>query len=520
MPFTLCRPIPTLLLAASLFGSFGFCGSIADDLYHNYFDPAPAPEDGPAFSRGSLRDTRYLPIQIAGIVSAYAVSLIIVALTLLALSGKRRAHLTATDEDAEFDLEEYQLSQHFSSPSEFPIEKFGQPGIPNFSLKSPVQQEFGAATSFESPNQAALSNAPGLSPIVDQSLVEESREMSQKQLEEMYKHVMEHEEAKEQGIVLDTPVYATASRLSSANQSHLSTFSSRREKVKPANLDLSQQAEVKPASKTASFLSALRSPKKKNIKALQISSPIMTPQTSVFPYQEYQETNPLSPRHYNPSLRSSDQGSIAESQQHAVGVALPMTPDMSPESVQSIDERLGNQPLSQLNVSNSRVTSQVPSEHEPPSATSQHSQAALVGLPSSPKPGATFNVLPASPRPGATFAPLPLSPKPGATFQRPNAPSAVRTGGTLPLRAYEPALASPTTIAQTTKQTVFERRGPLSPGGGPLTANAVPYSPYQPFTPCMPITPSLVTKEDRKRMKRMVPKTPTLQMVQSSDEMW
>ncbi|CEJ91095.1 hypothetical protein VHEMI06832 [[Torrubiella] hemipterigena] len=520
MPFTLNGPIFTLLLTASLFGSFGFCGSIADDLYHNYFDPAPAPEDGPAFSRGSLRDTRYLPIQIAGIVSAYAVSLIIVALTLLALSGKRRAHLTATDED-EVDLEEYQLSQHFSSPSEFPIEKFGQPGIPNFSLKSPLQQEFGAATSFELPNQQIVpSNAPGINPHVDQSLVEETKEMSQKQLEEMYKHVMEHEEAKEQGIVLESPVYATTSRFSSANQSHLSAVSSKREKTKPANLDLTQPVEAKPASKTSSFLSALRSPKKKNIKALQISSPIMTPQTSVFPHQEYQETNPLSPRHYNPSLRSSDQGSIADSQQNAVGVALPMTPDMSPESVQSIDERLGNQPLSQLNVNNSRTASQVPSEYEPPSATSQHSQAALVGLPASPKPGATFNILPASPRPGATFAPLPLSPKPGATFQRPNAPSAVRTGGTLPLRAYEPALASPTTIAQTTKQTVFERRGPLSPGGGPLTANAVPYSPYQPFTPCMPITPSLVTKEDRKRMKRMVPKTPTLQMVQSSDEMW
>jgi hypothetical protein len=34
------------------------------------------------------------------------------------------------------------------------------------------------------------------------------------------------------------------------------------------------------------------------------------------------------------------------------------------------------------------------------------------------------------------------------------------------------------------------------------------------------MTPSLVTKEDRKRMKRLVPKTPTLTMVQNPDDVW
>lgn len=187
------------------------------------------------------------------------------------------------------------------------------------------------------------------------------------------------------------------------------------------------------------------------------------------------------------------------------------TPDISPESVLSIDERIGNQlppPGHQ------RQISYALSERDPESATSEHSQVPLVGLPSSPKPGARF--------PSGTLPSLPASPKPGQTFQRANAPSAVRTGGSLPLRAYEPALASPNTIAQTTKQTVFERKGPLSPSGAmtPHTAGAVPYSPYQPFTPCMPVTPSLITKEDRKRMRRMVPKTPTLEMVQSSEDVW
>lgn len=50
---------------------------------------------------------------------------------------------------------------------------------------------------------------------------------------------------------------------------------------------------------------------------------------------------------------------------------------------------------------------------------------------------------------------------------------------------------------------------------------AVPYSPYQPFSPVVPITPGfLVTKADRKKMRRMEPKTPTLQMVKSDDDLW
>lgn len=507
-----------LLLALSALPSLVQCNTVAEDLYHNYYDPDPSPEDGPAFSAGALRNPKYLPIQIASIVSAYAFSLVIVALTLLALSKKRRAHLTASDEEeVEFNLEEYE-EPHFEdfTPASFPVEKLGQQQpqltIPNFSLKSPVRSEFNQSVSFaQSPVSATSTTAPGVDFNVDQTLVAETRAMSQQQLEAMYKHVMEHEEAKEQGIVLDSPVYATGSRQSTGADSQTTMLSSKREKNRPSGLNLNQTKEEKHQSKASSFLSALRSPRKKNIKALQISSPIMTPETATFPHHEWQDTNAKSPRHYKPqplALRSTDfaAADFDDTQNKAVGVAVPMTPDLSPESSLSIDERLSTQ-LPRISVN--RIASRVPSEYEPPSATSQRSHAMPVGLPSSPKPGATFPTLPSSP-------------KPGATFQRANAPSAVRTGGALPLRAYEPALNSPTTIAQTTKQTVFERRGPLSPGGGrtPMTAGAVPYSPYQPFTPCVPITPSLVTKEDRKRMKRMVPKTPTLQMVQNSDEMW
>jgi hypothetical protein len=303
------------------------------------------------------------------------------------------------------------------------------------------------------------------------------------------------------------PPVAQAERYSTSDRSTKSTLS-KKERNKPANLNIGAANEEKTQSRTSSLLSALRSPKKKAPKGVNISSPIMTPQSATFPRQEGQELGGIPPRHYAPPPPPPVPGmSSANTSRHNNGA--PLTPDISPQSVQSIDERIAVQLDTARAIStHNRNMSQAPTEYDPESATSMHSSAPLVGLPASPR-SPTFH------RPS-----LPSSPKPGASFSRPNPPSAVRTGGSLPFRAYESSLASPS--AQTTKQTVFERKGPLSPTTGrtPFTASAVPYSPYQPNTPIVPMTPSLVTKEDRKRMKRLVPKTPTLQMVESSEDVW
>ncbi|POR35203.1 Uncharacterized protein TPAR_04639 [Tolypocladium paradoxum] len=461
--------------------------------------PAPDPGDGPSFSAGALRNKAYLPAEIGGIIAAYGVSLVLVAITLLSLAKKRREHLRAGNEEVAFGA---------YNPEYLPPAISSIPGppksatVPNFSYPSPIQTDFSAPGPYIHPSPNSTASAPGVDPLVDQSVVQADREMAQRQLEEMYKHVMEHEDAKQRGVVLETPEIP-------ASNPHRASSSmvSKKERAKPANLNLNGAREEKTQSKTSSFLSSLRSPRKKSMKGVSISSPIMTPQTSTFPRQDPQEMGPMTPRLYAPPPPApipTDQVSFGASRTSRSGA--PLAPDMSAETVQSIDERIN----AQVGLpGNSRLTSQAPTEADPESATSEHSQVPLVGIPSSPKYG------PRSPG-------LPSSPKPGATFDRPNPLSAVRTGGNLPLRAYEPALASPSAVSRTTKQTVFERRGPFSPMSGrtPGTAGAVPYSPYQPFTPCIPVTPSLVTKEDRKRMKRMVPKTPTVELVQSSEDVW
>ncbi|RYO75288.1 hypothetical protein DL766_003296 [Monosporascus sp. MC13-8B] len=501
---------------------------VTDDLHHNYFDPAPAAEDGPPLSAGTLRNPSYLPAQIGGIVGAYALSLVIVASVLLLLAKKRRERLTAADEDVAQGP--YKLALTIPPQAqgfEHPPQSFGSPPrspIKNFSHPTPVEEQ--GLGPYIAPPPLSTSTL-GINPLVDQRVVAADREMAQQQLEEMYKYVMEQEAAKEAGITLErppsaiSPVSKEASTTSLPRQGIL-----KKGKNKPANLDLERNSPEKPESRASSIFSSLMSPKKKkNAKGISISSPIMTPMSGTFPRNQGEEMNVIPPRHYAPASPPpipGNQAPYSRDTRYNPLVAPITPPDVSPESTQSIDERLGAQ------FGHSRNASQAPTEPDPLSAVSERSTAPLVGLPSSPKPGANrFPSFPASPKPGATFptshqpgATLPASPKPGSTFSRPNAPSAVRTGGTLPLRAYEPALSSPS--MQTTKQTTFERAAPLSPSGlrTPWTGAPVPYSPYQPFSPVVPITPSLVTKADRKRMKQLQPKTPTMEMVKSSDEVW
>lgn len=387
--------------------------------------------------------------------------------------------------------------------------------------------------------------------------------MAQSELEQMYKYVMEQEEAKEAGVEFKAPALPYPAQY----QQRDSSSSHRKERNKPANLNLSKSEKTQ--SRTSSILSALKSPlgkKKQPPQGISISSPIMTPMSGTFPQHVGEEMNSIPPRQYAPArpppVPTEQLASFSE--RRNAGQNGPMTPpDLSPESTQSIDERIGaiatlkgkdrdvergeefsededeggqgrshnythHQQHNNYSHPHSRHISLATTEADPVSAISETSQTPLVRHTAITAPAQRTSGLPTSPKPGVNrFPSLPSSPKPGASFSRPNAPSAVRTGGALPLRAYEPAggLLSPGTYDRTVKQTVFERAGPMSPGGmhtarTPLTGNPVPYSPYQPFSPVIPITPSLVTKADRKRMRRMEPKTPTLQMVKSDDELW
>lgn len=582
------------------------------------WDPAPAPEDGPPLSRGAIRDPAYLPAQIGGIVGSYAVSLVIVAILLLVLSkGRRQAlinadlpeedkylnfnplppYLQQTEEEfkqtlARFHQEELGGEQQFPQYQQQEQDQ-GQvpPPLPSLQIPQSPYRNWGfgqsplsasrsqhSIISAGSPTSTVL--AAGYDLSVNQTVIRHDRAMAQQRLEEMYKHVMEQEEAKAEGrqyIPPNLPRPSVSSVVSQQPQAPTTPGGGALRKNKPSNLNLSKEKEEK-QSRGSSLLNFLKSPKKnKAPQGLSISSPIMTPMSGTFPRGYHpdvdgQEMNPIPPRHYAPAKPPPIPSDVLPFRRQNSGQQYP-TPDISPVSTQSIDQRIDvalHRPPTRGERQGARSDERLPSYvrdpsaasnassltgdaylADPPSAVSEKSTSGLVsgtvGLPSSPRPGVnrfpsldSTRTLPSSPKPGASFSSSRSGASNGSSTLRPNAPaplnslngngssSAVRAGGALPLRAYEPSLASPTSGSQTTKQTVFTRQanGPLSPGMStaglrtPWTGAPVPYSPYQPFSPVVPITPSLVTKADRKRMKRFEPKTPTVEMVRSEEEIW
>ncbi|KAL2144256.1 hypothetical protein VTI28DRAFT_9393 [Corynascus sepedonium] len=589
------------------------------------YSPSPSPEDGPPAAASALRDPAYLPAQIGGIVGAYAFSLVLVALLLLALSKKRRDHLRNRDrppEELEVSVgefnpfpnpfllqseEEYKRElEAFQQHAEFENQPFPNPyfqyqqqqqyqfqqippdqlyqqlslQIPtsparNFSLPSaspqsptrtgPLSPTKSQRSVFTSPSPSSTILAPGFDLSVDQTVVQRDRIMAQQQLEQMYKYVMEQEQAKAEGREYEGPPIASPS---SNTVTAGPAKTSKKERNKPSSLNLSRNEKE---SRGSSLFSFLKSPRKNKMGApgMSISSPILTPMSGTFPRHDDQEMNAIPPRHYAPPapppVPSSDLP-FRRAAASAGGSSHLPTPDISPVSTQSIDSRIdaaiGKPPPSRAALREQREregrgSNRFPShshegstatstagEHEPVSASSERSTTHLVGLPASPRPNATRFPsdisLPASPRPHqqsfqqqSTHNNGPSSST--SSFSRPpgSSPSAVREGGALPLRAYEQAssVGSPTSTsfagaATTTKQTVFTRAAPLSPGAMPTgmrtpwTGAPVPYTPYQPFSPVVPITPTVVTRADRKRMKRFEPKTPTVEMVKSDDEIW
>ncbi|KAL5611716.1 hypothetical protein BROUX41_000709 [Berkeleyomyces rouxiae] len=525
-------------------------------------------------TRDNDGDKNFLPAQIGGIVGSYAISLVLVASILLILSKRRRARLSGLYEpETQIDTSFY--VKNISSQPE-PIQptqsgtiqgSYRNALVPSVTLSLQTQNlNVASSSKFESPqslfasrtpqtptaNSSQVNIHPNISPVsskytlgfdssVDQTVVEADKKMADRQLEEMYRHVLEHEEAKRLG--LEPPPLPAAK---SAAHGRPSDVSSKKSKSKPGILNLSQStpAAEKHQSKTSLFKQLLSPRSRRAPRELTISAPIMTPQSATFP-RDAQEMSNMAPRMYAPASPPpipTDQQSfhtdahIQDSKVRAASVSLPTPPDFSPASAQSIDERLENTEQSSASALGAVVSTgtEVPrnvavsasvAEEEPTSSTS--SQAPLVGLPASPRSTTgSFPALPASPRSSkfqgqftgggnASGLSLPLSPR-NSNFSRPNQPSAVRTGGVLPLRAYEPSVTTPRAIAQTT----FERTMPFSPMGAGTPGTSVPYTPYQPFSPVVPVTPSLVTREERKRMKKMVPKTPTLEMAQSSEDLW
>lgn len=437
-----------------------------------YYDPAPSPQDGPPLSAGAIRDKAYLPGEIGGIVGAYLFVLITILIALFFVSRRlRKARaLAASQNDVEMICGTFINNDFYPSPSS------GTSGAGAFSTAQwPIIEKVGGNPYiFPSQNRSPIS--PGSDPGVDLRIVEADREILNRGLEDIYAHVMEQEDAKAAGLnIADMPPPIP---LPSALPQGQGTSSNKRlEKLKPSNLSSTEKSH----SRTSSLISSLKSPKRKGIRGMKISSPMATPLSNTFPATYASDEEPLSPRHYHPPPPP------------------PIPKDQSPYQHHSRN--------------NSSLQTSDPSPVSPTRSIAENLASFSIGPP------------PPNNKSVATNRPLNLT-IPGSTGSNPS-PSASASTATasmrqLPFRAFDPppGLSSPS-FSHSTKTTVLERTTPLSPGlKTPWSAGAAPYSPYQPFTPIMPITPRLVTREDRKAMKKMEPKSPVLEMVKDQDELW
>jgi hypothetical protein len=457
--------------------------------------PAPSPEDGPPLSAGALRNPAYLPAEIGGIVGAYLFSVFIVGVALILVGRKLRRQVLQSAKALDIEMVEARTQVYYSGPS--PITPSEYPGSPrNFSWPSPEKTD---RNPYIFPTTGGPKSPHGADSFVDRRIVEADQEMLQRDLEDIYAHVMEQEDAKAAGVKvkeMPPPPPLLKTSLPPAPPQRSATLQ-KIEKVRPSNLMI-DEPKFKSHSRASSIISSLKSPKRRGIRGMMISDPIPTPLSMTFPSDgNASDEEPLSPRYYAPPPPPpipKDQVPYTHARKNSRG--SPVTP------MRSTAEQFLPYGVPQSHRPNPSQTSV--QSRDPASASSATSQTPLFPAQSQRQP----------PYPNKSTSTVNLPPSNNSSVRQ------------LPLRHFEPALQSPS-FTYSTKTTVLERSNPLSPGlttgGGPKTpwsAGAVPYSPYQPFTPMMPITPRLVTRQERKAMKKIEARTPTLEMIKSEDEIF
>ena len=462
-----------------------------------WWSPAPSPEDGPPLSASASRNPDLLPAQIGGIVGAYLFSVCIVGIAIICVGRKLRHKIQTSPRALDIEMVEPRFETAQATPKYAHSACTSPGGSRNFSWPSPekdIKNPYVFPPSLKSPRTPPASQDP----YIDPRIVEADREMLNRDLEDIYAHVMAQEEAKAQGIMpKEMPLPAQLQRtgpVPTPMPQRQTTPPRKIEKARPANINVDETRSSKSGhSRISSIISSLKSPGR-GVRAMRISSPISTPASTSFPFPQEDE-EPLSPRYYAPPPPPPvprDQVPFTHhrstSNLTAAAIPLPSSPrsNLSPRS-----------PRFHHQANPSQVSVQSSNRGGDISATSQ-----------------------------TPLNPLTMQP-PQKRQPSPNPPSSNNSSSRqLPLRQFEPSVSSPS-FAPSTKTTVLERTGPVG-GHGPQTgglrtpwsAGAVPYSPYQPFTPMMPITPRLVTKEERKMMKKKEGRTPVLEMIKSEDELW
>ncbi|KAF7878819.1 hypothetical protein EAF04_000022 [Stromatinia cepivora] len=524
------------------------------------WSPAPPPENGPPLSAGASRNKELLPAQIGGIVGAYLFSLCIVGILIITLGRRLRRQVELDARALEVELVDSAYGgihtgssgptpltpanlRNFSWPS--PDKKYFAPGInpdPSAFVFPPIHQSY--TNSYVYPTQRHHSIHQSIyshqsNPSIDNKVVEADREMMNRNLEDLYAHVMEQEEAKAAGMdVRSMPPPKVPGEVSATALQQAQPQSKKFGKHKLSEINTNDNISTKTHSRASSIISALtsprsapkspKSPRRKGIRGLRISSPMATPHSTTFSHAASDE-EPLTPREYvhraPPPIPKNQvpYGSTSangESPTRSIAETLETISPVSPQ-----------RSLPSLNTRNLAIS--LKSEMDtasPQSATDDRTRTMFsrplratpskISLPHNLKTSNGSSASPDSPSSSTAIG--------STSTNNTQTASAVNPTRSLPFREQfqqnmlSPNLPTKMTVLERVPRDYGQKTGGLRTGGlkTPFSGGAVPYSPYQPFTPMMPITPRLVTKEDRKKMKKAMPRTPVVELIKSEEEIW
>ncbi|KAL8936087.1 MAG: hypothetical protein Q9216_005111 [Gyalolechia sp. 2 TL-2023] len=476
---------------------FSFTTALPKSVWHVSILHAPAPsrEDGPPLSANSLRNPAYLPAQIGGIFAAYVLSLVVIGTGLLFVGRRLRRAAQSSPQTLAMEMLKPvrpEVPKAFDpspiTPSSAMKNPYGPSPNSTLDMKSNWPSPDKSRTSMRWPSVKGHAQRPSLqSSIVtfDESVIEEDKSKNQHEMERLYAAVMEHDELKSTGSL-------PRETLQSQHPPELQHLRNNGASSRPASpplrgdtkspartLTTSPKKSTRPSpimthSRNSSRSSFGSFGKRRGIRNLPISPPMGSPDLVPENLAHYAETEPLSPRLYEP------------------GPPPPTPPAREARAQKTQQEHLEASRLSprQGSFREAARTPRTPVFQTVPER-SELTQAPAMDL-----------AFQHSSPPKNKRAPAPLSLK---------TQSSAGSTGALPLRSAPLPFRNlnstrvnidrpPSMI----KATVLERKVPDHRMGTPRTGvPATPYSPYMPFTPMTPMTPSrLVTREERKKKEK------------------
>ena len=464
--------------------------------------PAPPPGKGPPLSASSLRDLSYLPAQIAAIVGAYVFSVLVIGSAILFVGRRLRRAAQASPGTLSMEMMKPVKQNIPKAFDPSPI----SPSMDNNSYGPTPNSAVDMKNNWPSPNKNRGSSGWGSigkghkkqasvqSSVLtfDESVIEDDKERSQREMERLYSAVLEHDEKKSTSRlnVAEERQVQSPPELQHLRSTQDPALRPPRQDPGPSirTLTSSPRKSSKPASISVHSQNSSRSSfgslsKKRGVRGLPISPPMGSPELVPDYYNNmYEESEPLSPRVYDepgpppptPPLRK-----LSKSREGQLG-----SNRLSPKSARFAEPSL-RAPRSSI-----PAIPAVHTIHESPNAAQ-------------PRTSNNKESVPQRDITKTKRTPAPLSLRTEALSGSSSQPHPLQSAP-LPLRNHHPTNYNSDRPPSMIKATVLERKTPKHGFRTPHTGVPMtPYSPYMPYTPLTPMTPSrLVTREERKRREK------------------